>query len=104
MENTIRQMLLGALADLDAGNCNISNEKCFELIESYKDILQNKKEEEEDSILSKYAAARRLNISRATFDNYVSQGKLPKGKKKQGFKELIWFKEDIDKFKNSCKS
>jgi predicted site-specific integrase-resolvase len=38
--------------------------------------------------LSKYEACRYLNVSRATFDNYVREGKLPRGKHEVGFKEL----------------
>ena len=39
-------------------------------------------------------------MSRATFDKYVSKGKIPKGRKQQGFKELFYFKKDLDKIKN----
>ena len=49
---------------------------------------------------SKYQAINYLNISRATFDNYVADGKIPKGRKQQGFKEIFWLKSDLDKFKN----
>ena len=42
-----------------------------------------------------------LNISRATFDNYVRAGKIPKGRKQQGFKELFFYKKDLDKFKEN---
>lgn len=37
-------------------------------------------------------------MSRATFDNYVREGKLPKGKHEIGFKELSWCKKDLDEF------
>ena len=46
----------------------------------------------------KYAACRYLNMSRATFDNYVRTGKLPKGKHEIGFKELSYSKKDLDEF------
>lgn len=56
--------------------------------------------------LSKYQACQYLNVSRATFDNYVREGKLPKGKKEAGFKELFYTKKDLDTFiadrKNKC--
>lgn len=54
--------------------------------------------------LSKYEACRYLNISRATFDNYVRAGKLPRGKHEAGFKELSWDKKTLDAFIKSCKS
>lgn len=48
--------------------------------------------------LSKYAACKYLNVSRATFDNYVRSGKLPRGEHEAGFKELSWNKKTLDEF------
>ena len=46
--------------------------------------------------LSKYEACQYLNVSRATFDNYIRLGKIPRGKHQAGFKELSWSKKDLD--------
>lgn len=51
-----------------------------------------------DTEFSKYSACNYLNVSRASFDNYVKENKIPKGTHKQGFKELIWYKKDLDNF------
>lgn len=48
--------------------------------------------------MSKTQAADYIGVSRATFDNYVHDGFLPKGIKKEGFKELRWYKSDLDIF------
>jgi predicted site-specific integrase-resolvase len=53
--------------------------------------------------MSKYAACQYLNVSRATFDNYVKEGKLHKGKHDIGFKELSWSRRDLDNLINSTK-
>ncbi len=53
--------------------------------------------------LSKYQSCQYLNISRATFDNYVREGTLPKGKKVAGFRELFWIEKDLLEFKKSRK-
>lgn len=98
MLQALKRMLLQIVDDIDAGNSNLSESELLEAIESIKRFT-NKKED-----FSKYSAANYLNMSRATFDNYVAEGKIPHGVKKQGFKELRWYKEDLDKFKNSCKS
>lgn len=45
---------------------------------------------------------RYLNVSRATFDNYVREGKLPRGKHEAGFKELSWSRKDLDSFVQKC--
>lgn len=39
-----------------------------------------------------------LGVSRATFDNYVKDGFIPRGYKQEGFKELSWNKADLDIF------
>jgi predicted site-specific integrase-resolvase len=49
--------------------------------------------------MSKIEAYQYLDISRATFNNYISKGLIPEGKKKAGFNEKIWYKYDLDKFK-----
>lgn len=46
----------------------------------------------------------KVNVSRATFDNYVRAGRLPRGKHEAGFKELSWDKKTLDAFIKSCKS
>jgi excisionase family DNA binding protein len=48
--------------------------------------------------MSKTQAAEYIGVSRATFDNYIHDGFLPKGTKVEGFKELRWYKSDLDVF------
>lgn len=79
--------------NIDTGNSTFSEEECDELLDAINKATntQNK--------LSKYQACKYLNISRATFDNWVRDGKLPKGRKEQGFKELFWYRKDLDNIK-----
>ena len=49
--------------------------------------------------LTSELVAERAGISRATFDNYVRAGKIPKGEHAIGFKELSWSMKDLDEFK-----
>ena len=58
----------------------------------------NKELTDKEKRLSKYAACEYLNVSRATFDNYVREGKLPRSKHEIGFKELSWNKKTLDEF------
>lgn len=92
MIKLIRKLLLDVVDDIDAGNSNLTEEEALKAIETLK-TFTNK-----DKRLSKYAACKYLNISRATFDNYAREGKLPKGKHDVGFKELSWSIKDLDKF------
>lgn len=48
--------------------------------------------------LSKEQAARYLNMRRSNFDSHIEKGHLPKGKKVVGFKELRWYKQELDAY------
>ena len=92
MLRIIRSLLMKIVGDIDAGNSNIIEDEATKLINTLKELTDKEKR------LSKYAACEYLNVSRATFDNYVREGKLPKVKHEIGFKELSWSKKDLDEF------
>ena len=98
MLETIKSLLQNIIKNIDAGNSNISESDAFEIIKiirTYTDKTQR---------LSKYQACQYLNISRATFDNMVREGKIPRGKKIAGFKELSWEVKDLDNIIKSSKN
>lgn len=45
--------------------------------------------------ISKAEAYQELGISRSKFDSLVRDGVLPPGKKRLGFNELVWYKDEI---------
>ncbi len=92
MLGIIRQILVCLLADIDAGNTNLSDEDCLKVIDAIKEYANT------DVEFSKYQAFTYLNMRRAKFDNLVREGKLPKGKRVAGFKELRWSKKEIDEY------
>lgn len=96
MIDIIKKYLLKIVDDIDAGNSNLTESEAVELVDTLKRLTDKEKR------LSKYEACRHLRISRATFDNYVREGKLPRGKKEAGFKELSWSRKDLDKFIQKC--
>ena len=49
--------------------------------------------------LTKAESSKMLNVSTSTFDRIVLAGGLPKGKKIQGKKNLLWKHEDIEQYK-----
>ena len=95
MVNVLQKLLRKIDQDIDAGNSNLTEEETLEVVEILKEYTRR------DKPMSKYQAYTYLNISRATFDNLVSEGKLPKGVKVAGFKELFWYKRDLDKYINN---
>lgn len=92
MLNILKRHLYKIIDDIDSGNSNITEEEALQLCTTLKELTRK------DERMSKYKAYTYLNISRATFDNYVAQGLLPKGKKEAGYKELSWYKKDLDMF------
>ena len=93
--NVIKEELLKIVDNIDAGNSNISEEEGASIISTLKAFT------EKDVPMSKYQAFNYLHISRATFDNLVREGKIPQGKKQQGFNELQWFKKDFDVYREN---
>ena len=93
MLQLIKTALKQFINDIDSGNTNITEEQQKELLSL---LLQfNQKE------YSKIEAANYIGVSRATFDNYINRGWIPKGKKRQGINNLLWNKSDLDEFLNN---
>ena len=85
--------MLRSIADkIDDDSISSNPEETMQVMETIKGFVDKEKR------LSKYEACRYLNVSRATFDNYVRAGRLPRGKHEAGFKELSYSKKDLDKF------
>lgn len=90
MLKVIRELLLKIVDNIDVGNSNLTEDEALQAISYLKELTNKEKR------LSKCEAYRYLNVSRATFDNYVKEGKLPKGQKQAGFKELSWSYKDLN--------
>lgn len=91
MLKIIRNILQQFIDNIDADNSNLTYEQQCDIIKVLIDIREQEKNE-----MSKTQAAEYIGVSRATFDNYVHDGFLPKGTKVEGFKELRWYKSDLD--------
>lgn len=98
MLNIISKLLRRIADRIDEGSISSNPEETTQVMEAIQGFV------DKEQRLSKYEACRYLNISRATFDNYVRAGKLPRGKHEAGFKELFWDKKTLDAFIKSCKS
>lgn len=94
MLQIIRNQLVEIIDNIDAGNSNLSYEDQLKVFKTIQMLTQG------DQRMSKVMACDYLGVSRATFDNYVRDGFIPKGIKEDGFKELSWNKSDLDIFLN----
>lgn len=92
LKSIIRTLLQKFIDDIDSDNCNITMEQQSKIISVLSNIANP------DYRMSKVQACDYLGVSRATFDNYVRDGFIPKGIKQEGFKELSWQKSDLDIF------
>ena len=90
MNNIIKLILNQILKDLDSGNSNISEEQQEEIINLYQRMSLKE--------MTKVESAHYIGVSRATFDNYISKGLIPKGSKRPGLNNLMWNKSDLDKY------
>ena len=91
MLNVISRMLRSIADRIDEGSISFNPEETIQVMEAIKGFV------DKEQRISKYQACQYLNVSRATFDNYIREGKLPKGQKQAGFKELSWSYKDLDK-------
>ena len=97
MLQAVRKALQLIIDNIDAGNTHLSEDECITIVDTIKRLTQKER------LMSKYLAYTYLNISRATFDRLVQEGKLPKGKKIAGFKELFWNERQIYEYKKKIK-
>ena len=82
---SILSQLLRERADaIDAGNSRISEEQ-ENLIIDLMARMSNPKEKLSKEQALKYLKEHNFKISRATFDNYVKEGKIPEGRHELGF-------------------
>ena len=90
LKQLVKKLLEQLLNNIDSDNSNINESEQQELIELLQKIT--------DQQLYKQEAANYIGVSRATFDNYIDKGLIPKGKKRAGSNSLSWNKIDLDKF------
>lgn len=88
MKNILSSLLRDAAERIDNGTCEVSEEDVYN---SLKTVLHVP--------LSKSDAREYLGLSRTTFDYRVNKGELPHGQKRRGFNELVWYKDEIEKYR-----
>lgn len=93
----IRSHLVRIIEDIDAGNSNLTEEEALAVMKAIARYSRK------DTPMSKESACTYIGMSRSKFDSLVREGKIPRGKKSLGFKELHWTKRDLDKYLKSQK-
>ena len=70
---------------IESGTCELSESEAMDILK----VIAHE-------AVSKEKACTYLNMSRSRFDALVKEGKLPKGRKETGFKELVYYKDELD--------
>lgn len=88
MQETLKKLLIKLLREtankIESDNCELSDQEMTDIM----GIMSHR-------VLSKEQACSYLNLSRSRFDDLVREGRIPKGRKRRGFKELIWFEDEL---------
>ena len=85
LKRAITKLLRETADKIDSGNCELNEEQAMDIMS----VIGHE-------VLSKDEACSYLNLSRSRFDDLVREGKIPKGKKRRGFKELIFYKDELE--------
>lgn len=86
LKRAVTKLLRETADKIDSGNCELNEEQAMDIMS----VLGHE-------VLSKDEACSYLNLSRSRFDDLVREGKIPKGRKRRGFKELCFYKDELDK-------
>lgn len=97
MLSIIRNLLQQIINDIDSNNTNLTYEDQMKALRFIQNMV------DKNCRMSKMQTCDYLGVSRATFDNYVKNGWIPRGEKQDGFKELSWMKSDLDIYLNTQK-
>lgn len=68
----------------DAGNTELTEEEAMDILS----VLTHK-------VLSKEQACDFVGLKPSQFNNLIALKKLPKGRKRRGFKELVWYEDEL---------
>lgn len=86
LKRVVTKLLRETADKIDSGNCELNEEQVMDIMS----VLGHE-------VLSKDEACSYLNLSRSRFDDLVREGKIPKGRKRRGFKELYFYKDELNK-------
>lgn len=84
LKRIVAKLLRDAADKIDAGTCELSEQEALEIMGAVA-----------HRVLSKDQACAFLNIKRSRFDDHVRAGRIPRGRKRKGFKELIWYEDEL---------
>lgn len=85
LKRAVTKLLRETADKIDSGNCELNEEQAMDIMS----VLGHE-------VLSKDEACSYLNLARSRFDDLVREGKIPRGRKRRGFKELCFYKDELN--------
>lgn len=93
LANRVGDELIRIGKDFKAGNSNMTEDEAID----FMDIVAHIK-------IGREAVCDEFNINNTKFYDLINLGKIPKGRKQRGFKELCWYKDEIRKALNKLRT
>lgn len=92
LKHIVAKALREVADKIDSGTCELTETEAMDIMKAVA-----------HESMSKDQACTYLNISPSKFGELIRQNKLPKGKKVRGFKELRFWKDELDVAKAKMK-
>ena len=86
LKGTVIRLLEDALGRMKADNSELSEDELMDIASALCHVS-----------ISKAQACRYLNMSRSRFDDHVRAKEMPKGRKVEGYNELRWYRDELDR-------
>ena len=90
--NLLGDELIAAGKRFKAGNSHITEDQAMEILS----VVSHQE-------MSREEVCDELNINNSKFYDLIALGKIPAGRKRKGFKELYWYKDEIRKAINKIR-
>lgn len=84
LANRLGEEFIRVGKDLKAGNSNMTEEEAIDLLDNFAHIQ-----------ISREEVCQEMNINNSKFYDLVNLKRIPAGRKRRGFKELYWWKDEI---------
>lgn len=86
LANRVGDLLIDAGKKIKKGNCALTQDEAMHILS----IVTHEE-------LSREQACDYMNMNSNKFADNITLGRIPKGRKKYGFKELRWYRDELDK-------
>ena len=86
LKSMVIRYLKESIDKIQKGDCELTDDEAMEILS----VIAHQ-------AVSKDEACDIVNLNKSQFGKLMSEGKLPKGKKRKGWTELRWFKDELIK-------